>query len=244
MPEPGAGAELPILIVGDVHGDLERLFEALQPYPPVAWHTVFLGDLIDGGMFGVGALRYARDRPNSTVILGNHEVITLWALEEKPVRPLWAGIGGQPHDLLELSKDPELQAWLKHRPLLVKLGDGTLAQHSDTDLYGRLAAYDAPDQVAAINIEAGRLLEAGTYDTLWDVLSPGGMFRTNRSRLENWLRRTGTSRLVHGHVPHQSRTPDAYHDGLAIDFDGGFSRQYGSRYRRRTPASASVAPLA
>ena len=232
-----------MLIVGDVHGDLERLFTALKPYPPSEWHTVFLGDLVDGGMFGVGALRYARDRPNSTVLLGNHEVLMLWTLAEPAARPLWAGIGGQPHDWLELSKDAELQAWLHERPLLLKLPDGTLIQHSDTDLYGRLAEFDAEDQVAAVNRQGRRLLAEHGYDVLWDVLSPGKLFRANRARLEQWLRRTGARRLVHGHVPHPQSRPDSYHDGLAICFDGGFSRMYGSRYRRRTAAAASIGPL-
>jgi len=69
-----AAGDLPVLIVGDVHGDLERLFQALKPYPAEAWRTVFVGDLVDYGLFGVGALRFARDRPNTTVLLGNHEV--------------------------------------------------------------------------------------------------------------------------------------------------------------------------
>src|ERR1700740_2056091 len=69
-----AADDLPVLIVGDVHGDLERLFQALKRYPADGWHTIFLGDLVDYGMFGVGALRYARDRPNSSVLIGNHEV--------------------------------------------------------------------------------------------------------------------------------------------------------------------------
>lgn len=232
-----------MLIAGDVHGDLERLFQALEPYPAERWHTIFLGDLVDGGMFGIGALRYARDRANTTVLLGNHEVITLWALKEKAVRPLWASIGGQPHDLLELSKDEALQEWLRQRPLLLKLADGTLVQHSDTDLYGRLAEHVAADPVTAINTEGRRLLEAGQYADLWDLLSPGGVFRTGRTRLEQWLRRTGARRLVHGHVPHGKTVPDVYQDGLAIAFDGGLSRYYGSRYRRRAPIAASVAPL-
>ena len=71
--------ELPVLVVGDIHGDLERLFDALKPYPASQWRTIFLGDLVDYGMFGVGAMRYARDRGNSTVLLGNHEVAMLWA---------------------------------------------------------------------------------------------------------------------------------------------------------------------
>jgi calcineurin-like phosphoesterase family protein len=236
LPEPSA--ELPVLVVGDVHGDLERLFQALRPYPPEEWHTIFLGDLVDGGDFGVGALRYARDRPNSTVILGNHEVLMLWVLWERRLMSLWASIGGQQHDLQELAKDEPLQDWLRGRPLLVMLPDGTLVQHSDTDFYGRLGA-----DVDAVNVEAARLLRDHQYDVLWDVLSPGRVFRTGRSRLDRWLQQMGARRIVHGHVPHGQNRPDAYHEGLAIAYDGGLSRYYGSRYRRRAPLGASVAPL-
>src|SRR5205823_12661150 len=105
--------DLPVLIVGDVHGDLERLFKALAPYPPERWRTVFLGDLVDGGPFGVGALRYARDRPNSELLLGNHEVLMLAALEDRQERGdnfrSWVGSGGQLHDLEELARDLPLQ---------------------------------------------------------------------------------------------------------------------------------------
>src|SRR5207302_8615370 len=129
--------DLPVLIVGDVHGDLERLFSGLKPYPPDRWRTIFLGDLVDGGPFGVGALRYARDRPNSTVLLGNHEVMMLGALPDRAQRGdgfrSWLGAGGQPHDLEELAKDEPLQEWLRRREAAVILGDGTLAQHCDSD---------------------------------------------------------------------------------------------------------------
>src|SRR5665213_1735856 len=60
MPEMGHD-DLPVLIVGDVHGDLERLFQALKPYPATGWRTIFLGDLVDYGPFGVGALRHDLD---------------------------------------------------------------------------------------------------------------------------------------------------------------------------------------
>ena len=240
MPEEG----LPVLVVGDVHGDVERLFQALEPYPAERWQTIFLGDLVDGGDFGVGALRYARDRANSTVLLGNHEVLALWTLAEPKLLSLWASVGGKPHELAELRKDEALQAWLSRRPLLVKLADGTLVQHSDTDLYSRLLEGEPEDPVAAIN-EAGRaVLESGGYGELWDILAPGRLFRGNRNRLELWLRLMHARRLVHGHVPHGKNAPDVYHDGLAISFDGGLSRYYGSRNRRRSPLGASVAPLA
>src|SRR3984893_6567054 len=122
-------SDLPVLLVGDVHGDLERLFQALKPYPAADWQTIFLGDLVDYGPFGVGALRYARDRANTEVLLGNHEVAMLWALRDPSRVGFWMGIGGQPHALDELKKDKPLQDWLRRRPALIRLPDGTLVQH-------------------------------------------------------------------------------------------------------------------
>ena len=235
--------ELPVLAVGDVHGDLERLFQALKAYPEDEWHTVFLGDLVDGGPFGVGALRYARDRRNSTLLLGNHEVALLWALSDRGTMSNWMSIGGQPHDLAELAKDGELESWLRSRPLLLRTEDGTLFQHSDTDYYGRLIERDEQDPITAINREAARLLEERNERPLWDLLAPGMLFRTARTRLEAWLERTHSYRVIHGHKPHGQRQPDTYQNGLATCFDGGLSRYRGSRFQRRGPLQASVGPL-
>ncbi len=233
---------LPWLVVGDVHGDLERLFKALSPYPPDQWRTVFLGDLVDGGPFGVGALRYARDRPHSTVLLGNHEVLMLAALADRANRGspflLWMSNGGQLHDLEELAKDETLQEWLADRPALYRLDAGTLAQHCDNDGYGRLGG-----SLEEINQAVRRLLASGDFQPLWDLMTPQGIFRTQPARLESWLAKMGVRRLVHGHTPHQAPGPDVYAGGRAIDFDGSFGRFGGARYRRRRPVGASVAPL-
>src|SRR5437870_8425867 len=114
-----AADDLPDLIVGDVHGDIERLAAALQPYPASEWRTVFLGDLVDYGMFGVGCLRYARDRANTDVLLGNHEVAMLWALRDSSRVGFWMSIGGQMHDLDELKRDEQLQVWLRSRQAML-----------------------------------------------------------------------------------------------------------------------------
>src|SRR5256884_7253720 len=87
-PDPRLGSramaayDLPALIVGDVHGDIERLFAALKPYPADRWRTFFLGDLVDYGMFGVGCLRFARYRDNTEELLGNHEAAIDRALRD------------------------------------------------------------------------------------------------------------------------------------------------------------------
>ena len=240
--------ELPVLIVGDVHGDLERLFQALKPYPAAEWHTIFLGDLVDGGPFGVGALRYARDRPNSTVLVGNHEALMVAALRRHPQRGpavlSWLAAGGEWHDLEELARDPPLQDWLRQRPGLVRLADGTLVQHSDNDGY-RLLLDRAGEQepIETVNAEIRRLLQGDDDYRLWDVLTPRSVFRRRPAVLDRWLLLTGCRRIVHGHTPHRKARPDAYHGGRAICFDGGLSRYGGNRFRRLSPLGASVAPL-
>src|SRR2546430_17677289 len=116
-----AADDLPVLIVGDVHGDIERLVGALHPYPANEWRTVFLGDLVDYGMFGVGCLRYARDRQNTGVILGNHEVAMLWALRDPTRIGFFISIGGPPPDLDQLRPAETLQDGVKTRRLAIKL---------------------------------------------------------------------------------------------------------------------------
>ncbi|MBJ7602566.1 MAG: metallophosphoesterase [Candidatus Dormibacteraeota bacterium] len=243
MNDREAASDLPVLIVGDVHGDLERLFKAVRPYPDCDWRTIFLGDLVDRGPFGVGALRYARDRANSDVLLGNHEVALLWALRQPDIRTYWLSWGGQPHDLDELAKDQQLQDWLRQRPLLMKLSDGTLIQHTGTDRYDALLEDRGAEPVTEINRCGRMLLENEREDLLWDVLS-GPNVLGQEFRLQNWLRRMSTPRIVHGHVPHRGREPLIYHGGRALNYDGGLSRYESSAGRRGGgSAGATVAPL-
>ncbi len=252
MSQPVLHEGLPVLVVGDVHGDIERLFQALKPYPAGDWHTIFLGDIVDGGPFGVGALRYAHDRPHSTVLLGNHEALMLAALRDKPTRgpaiTRWLGAGGQPHDLDELERRPELHEWMRNLPALVRLEDRTVVQHSDNDNYGRLiggvgAANEAGDAVAEINAGVRALMAAGEEERLWDLLLPQRLFREQPLKLRRWLERTGGSRVVHGHTPHDRPHPDVYAGGLAIDYDGKLSRYNRRGYRGASPLAASVGPL-
>jgi hypothetical protein len=235
-------ADIPVLVVGDVHGDLERLFQALKPYPAAEWHTIFLGDLVDYGMFGVGALRYARDRANSTVILGNHEIAMLWALRDPARVGWWMGLGGQRHDLDELAKDTPLQEWMRERPAVLRLGDGTLVQHCGSDAYGALIEVENPHQVDGINARAHDLLLHAGESELWDLLSGPNIFETQVMRLERWLEMTNARRVVFGHKPHGGSAPQSYHEGRAINFDGGFNRGH-RKYRRASTLRATVAPL-
>jgi hypothetical protein len=202
---------------------------------------------VDGGPFGVGALRYARDRPNSVVLLGNHEVLTLAALRDRAERGpgvhAWLGAGGQPHDLEELARDEPLQAWLRRRPAMLMLEDRTLAQHCDSDELGTLVESSEPHPVNAINDEVCRLLAAGDTEPLISRMTSRGVFRRQPLRLEAWLRRTGARRVVHGHTPHRNRHPDVYVEGRAISFDGGMGRWGRPGAFRGGSPKGSVGPL-
>ena len=232
---------LPLLVVGDVHGDLERLFQGLRPFPPEEFRTVFLGDLVDGGPFGVGALRYARDRPNSELLIGNHEALILAALGSEQQFHRWVMSGGERHDLEELRGDPPLQEWLRARPAMIELRDGTILQHADNDGYWDLAGSGSSESINAVFAEM--LRAPGHEHEIWDALTPRGMFRRMPGRLDRWLERTGARRVVHGHTPHTSARPEVYGGGRAINFDGGLGRYGKSRYRKLQPVQASIAPL-
>lgn len=232
-----AAVDLPVLIVGDVHGDLERLFVALEPYPPEGWHTIFLGDLVDYGMFGVGAMRYARDRRNTDVLLGNHDVAMLWALRDPARVGFWMSIGGQQHDLDELRRDEPLQRWMRERPAALKLNDGTIVQHCGNDAYLDLGA-----GTEEMNRRTCELLAVGGEPELWSLLSGPNIFESQPRRLDRYLEITHSRRAVFGHKPHRASRPAAYHGGRALNYDGGLSRTH-RLHRRGAPVQASVGPL-
>jgi hypothetical protein len=248
----------PLLVVGDVQGDVDRLEEALLPYPQDEVDTVFLGDFFQGGPPGRGggaaAARLARSRGNSRAVLGNHDLFLLAVLERRrgvePPEPwrardraeleaLWLHRRGDWADLDAVDRDPGLESWLRDLPFLILMADGTLVQHTDDDLYATLG-----DSVDAVNQQAHAWLA-----------TPGGVFsavRTlfgrrafvERRRLDVYLAHFGARRLVHGHTPHWEDAPSVDHDGLLWGFDGRFSR-YWSREEGESsgPIGATVALL-
>ena len=155
------------LIVGDVQGDVDRLREALEPYPEDDVDTVFLGDFFQGGELGTGggaaAAKLAMRRRNARSVLGNHDLFLLVMLERSrggdelgawrtrdglSIEDLWLSRRGDWADLNAVASDAQLEEWLRALPFLVEIEDGTLAQHTDDDRYAEIAA-----TVDAVNAE-------------------------------------------------------------------------------------------
>jgi Calcineurin-like phosphoesterase len=246
-----------LLVVGDVQGDAERLVEALAPYPEDAVDTVFLGDFFQGGPPGAGggaaAARTARARRNSRSILGNHDLLLLCVLEEvrhgrtpeavlagdrRSLAEVWLWRRGDWADLRAVAEDPGLEAWLRSLPLMLRLDDGTLVQHSDDDAYGRLG-----ESVEAVNAAARSALAepGGAWEVFWYTVGRGGF--DEEARLRRHLERFGATRVVHGHTPHHGERPVSRHGGRLWSFDGCFSRYWTGDHRDAGPVGATVALL-
>lgn len=247
----------PLLIVGDVQGDADRLSEALLAYPEDAVDTVFLGDFFQGGRpgdaGGYRAATIARARRHSRSILGNHDLFLLCVLEEvrsgvtpQPVldagrtslASVWLHRRGDWADLRAVADDASMETWLRALPLMLRLDDGTLVQHSDDDAYARLG-----DGVDAVNASARDMLAApdGPWMLLWHTV--GRRAFEDPARLDRHLQRFGATRVVHGHTPHWQSAPQVTHNGRVWSFDGCFSRFWSGDGRGTGPVEATIGLL-
>ena len=230
----------PVLVVGDVQGDVERLREGLAPYPEDDVDTVFLGDFFQGGKPGEGggaaAARLARERRHARAVLGNHDLFLLVVLERArgvgaavdwqtrsgvTVEELWLGRRGDWADLRAVADDAELESWLRSLPLMLMLDDGTLAQHTDDDRYAELGG-SVDDVNAAARARLGR--PGGVLEVLRYTV--GRHAFDDPARLDRYLAHFHARRLVHGHTPHLGQQPAVSHEGRVLSYDGRFSRYW------------------
>jgi len=244
-----------VYVVGDVHGHRDELVEALHAEglvdPEGAWsggehHLWFLGDFVDRGPDGVGAIdlviqlqKQAADAGGQVeTLLGNHEILALgmYHFGDEPVPSgfgprsfarSWEINGGLLADQDRLT--PEHIEWLTARPLAALAADHLLL-HSDT-----LEYLDWGDTIDEINAVGREILEGNDLTAWWDVwrrMTTRYAFRgpdgeDNAQRLMDIL---GGERIVHGHSviadqlgihPVQIEGPYLYAGGKALGVDGG-----------------------
>ena len=235
----------PVFVVGDVHGHRDLLALLLRDAglldcgdrwageDAVLW---LLGDLVDRGPDGIGALDLVRrlereSLGNVRCLLGNHEAFLLAALragdEETGVpgrtfRDVWRANGGLEHDLRGLT--PEHLAWIGRRPAVAREGDW-LVLHADTDAYLRYG-----HSLERVNENVRSALRSGDPAVLYALLETLG----DRLRLhdpdavDRLLSTLGGAGIVHGHTPIASlRAVDPRHvagplrsaDGRVLNVD-------------------------
>ena len=207
---------MPTFVVGDVHGHVEPLVRLLRDAglvdERIAWSGAdarlwFIGDLVDRGPDGVGALdlvmRLEREG-DVRCLLGNHEAGLVAAYRYPAVEcgvpgvtfgMVWEANGGVASDLARLR--PEHLAWIERLPAVAQEGDRLLV-HSDTDGYLRYGGDVASMCAGVSRTVAGDDVVA--LDGLLETLADRSAF-VEPDRLDRLLGALGYERVVHGHTP-------------------------------------------
>lgn len=215
-----------ILVIGDIHGQYEKLLRLLHQERLVdanlSWtgETTtlwFMGDFFDRGPDGIAVVDLVMRLQNEAQaaggsvqsLLGNHEVLLLAAQrlgEQQDTAPGgtfladWKRNGGQASDLARLT--PQHIDWLSSLPAMARVGTW-LFVHADATLYTKYGSSIEEVNQAFQNILHGD--DAAAWDQLLDDFS-------RREEFEDWqpegeqharlfLRIFNAQRLLHGHTP-------------------------------------------
>jgi hypothetical protein len=224
MPTPdGLG---PLFVVGDVHGYLDELLDALAEQGLVDsegnWaagtaRLWFLGDFTDRGPDGIGVIdlvmRLSAEAAAAggycKALMGNHELLILGAkrFADTPVnsgagtatfQAAWLLNGGQRTDMERL-QDVHLQ-WMSRLDAVVE-EDGHLLMHSDTTAY-----LDYGSSIDDVNDTVHQILTRSDADECWELfrkLTKRFEFRDEggSEAVQELLSQYGGHRVVHGHSP-------------------------------------------
>jgi len=227
---PGAAAEGegpgPLYVVGDVHGYLQALLDALHQAgiidadghwaagPARIW---FLGDFTDRGPDGIGVIDLVMNlAPEAAAaggycraLMGNHELLLLGAdrYGDQAVQSTagtasflaaWRLNGGQTTDMERL--EDHHVTWLSRLPAMA-VEDDHLLVHSDTTAY-----LEYGDSVDAVNDAIHEVLRSDEADDWWDCfrrMTKRFSFRgdAGSTACRELLDAFGGQRVVHGHSP-------------------------------------------
>jgi hypothetical protein len=215
----------PLYLIGDIHGQLDRLIELLGgagliderlQWSGGAAHAWFMGDFFDRGPCGIEAVdlvmrlqtEAAAVDGRVAALLGNHEPLILAAHRFGETRTSWGGTflwnwrrnGGNDEELARLT--PTHIEWLASLPAMARVGDDLLI-HADSTFYSSYGA-----TIDEVNRALGGLLhgdDAGAWDRLLGQFSERKEFVDDdpdgSARAAQFLRDFGGSRIIHGHTP-------------------------------------------
>ena len=219
-------------ILGDIHGDYDRMLEQVGGLDP-ATPLVVVGDYFDRWSKGLESVRWLMGRPNTVCLLGNHDALMLAVLaeeargEEGKAVESWIWNGGQREDMKHLQGDPEAIEWIKNLPAMTMVGD-ILVQHCDAPVY-----LNYGKSVDEVNESFRRHIDSGDPEILFNVFAHLCRRRQFYSPdlLRQYLDAFGARSLVHGHTPHTQPQAISLFDGAITNVDGAMSRGFGPEPR-------------
>jgi hypothetical protein len=214
----------PVFIIGDVHGEREKLVSLLRCYElmdgDLKWTgrdctLWFTGDFFDRGPDGIGTTdlvmtlqrQAAAARGRVSSLLGNHEVLILAAYRFGTARTTWGDTfinawksnGGSNVDIDSLT-DRHIQ-WICDLPAMA-LESGRLLIHADTTFYSNYGR-----TIDHVNRAVSTMLNsdfAPAWNRLLEEFSERRQFEGNAkgtARAADLLQTFGGRQIIHGHTP-------------------------------------------
>jgi hypothetical protein len=220
----------PVHVVGDVHGQLEKLVSLLRDAGLIgadwAWcgadSTLWLmGDLVDRGPHGIAVVELAMRLQVEAaqaggrvgVLFGNHDGLLISAarfgatpnsVPGSTFFDEWKRNGGEDDDLERLTA--EHVCWLTNLPAMTREGDHLLV-HADALFYFAYGqSIDEVNQAFAAILQAD---DPSRWDQLLEGFAEHRAFidgETGEARAAAFLHRFGGRQIVHGHSPISSIT--------------------------------------
>ena len=217
-----------VAILGDIHGDYERMLEVVDGLD-AAVPLVVVGDYFDRWNHAVEVVRWLMERPNTTALMGNHDALILGVVEEAlrgeegPNTENWLWNGGDRADLKRLMAEPAALEWLRQLPAMVMIGD-TLVQHSDSPVYLLYGdSVDTVNQAFRVQVQSR---DPEILLRLFADLCRRRQFYS-AGALTEYLKVFHAKRLVHGHTPHTRPEALSMFGGAIVNVDGALSRGFG-----------------
>ena len=106
-----------IWVIGDVHGEYNKLLRLLQKLPANA-QVCFVGDLIDRGRDSAKVVKYVIDNQHKCT-LGNHEIMMIRAGEDENYNVRWQRYGAR--QTLQSYQEFDDNIWFEHIDFLKSL---------------------------------------------------------------------------------------------------------------------------
>ena len=227
----------PVYVIGDIHGQYDKLVALLKGAGLVddhlRWtggtaHLWFVGDFVDRGPDGIGAIELVMSLQNQAAqaggmvnaLIGNHDLMLLSAyrfgnaksllskLPEDPkdfplnaLEPFtadWLRLGGVPSDLVRMTG--KHANWLMRLPAMARVGDKLLI-HADSILYTLNGS-----SVEEVNQTFRDILthdERDEWGALIDAFNEHQAFLggNGAQKAARFLKIFNAAQIIHGHTP-------------------------------------------
>lgn len=114
-----------VIVIGDCHGCYKTTVALIDQLPKDI-HICFVGDIIDRGPDSRKLIEFVKNRPDTYMVMGNHERMMLNSKIDRHCCDIWMMNGGQPtanNYINNLEMFEEHLKWIESLPIYIEFKD-------------------------------------------------------------------------------------------------------------------------